>query len=127
MSVIIFLYEIITYFNNAILFFPQIMHIIYHLEFVLIVSILVDVSLFLYPLVKIIYQLYFIIGNSFLFLYIQFIPVDCDPTTAIIGRLIYKFTSDFRMISCRSDINGISFYISIFTMSQLKIYYYYIS
>lgn len=37
--------------------------------------------------------------NFFLKNFIKWIPVDCDPTTAIIGRLTYKLTSDFRIIS----------------------------
>lgn len=30
----------------------------------------------------------------------QRVPVDCEPTTAIMGRSMSKLTSDLRMISC---------------------------
>ena len=47
------------------------------------------------------------------------LPVDWEPTTAIIGKAISKFTSDLRIISWISEIKGISFSM---TQLQLKMY-----
>lgn len=45
---------------------------------------------------------------NFSLLHFEYLPVDWDPTTAIMGRLIYKLTSDFRIMCWISEIRGIN-------------------
>lgn len=89
---------ILTCFQNALLFYQQVMHILFNLESDKVGFLLVDEWQFLYLLVRITSRWYFQEVSFFLYKDVL-IPVDWDPTTAIIGRLTYKLTSERRMIS----------------------------